>query len=284
MAAILGVDPWRSAYDVWLEKTGQLPGVEENESMRAGTLFERGVLRFAAQELGPLVRNQRRTLGEWRLAANIDAIVKASGEPVEAKTAGLFGPIRDEWGEPGSDEVPERVIIQCHVQLLCVQMKVCHVAAFLGGRGFVRYRIEWDGDLGNAILDAASDFWHNRVIPCVPPEGLPNLENVKALKRAEGKRVEIAPDLVRGWRQLKAIASGVKTALDETEAEILVQMGDAQIGECPGIGEVRMTPVKGSEYTVKRKDGVRMDWKPAKQTKEIEGSCPKPPSLEASTA
>ena len=47
LPAILGVDPWRNAYDVWLEKTDKLEKGKEKNYQGAGHLFEEGVLRWA---------------------------------------------------------------------------------------------------------------------------------------------------------------------------------------------------------------------------------------------
>jgi len=137
MAAILGLDPFRNAYDVYLEKTDKLEPLVETEVMQAGSMFEDGVLQFAETKLGKLIRNQYRSAKDRGipLGANIDALVSGNGNPVEAKTAGLFGPLMEVWGAQDTDEVPDRVIIQAHVHMLCADKDVCHIAAFLGGRG-----------------------------------------------------------------------------------------------------------------------------------------------------
>ena len=157
VAALFGMDPYKTAYDVWLDKTGQLEDDDGNgaagEAAEAGNLFEGGVLTWAARQLGPLTRNQYRSNPALHLGANIDAIVDQTRCPVEGKTGGLFGPLRDAWGEPGTDDVPERVIIQCHVHLVCAGdtmtqgPKVCHVPTFLGGRGFGMFHVPTNDDL-----------------------------------------------------------------------------------------------------------------------------------------
>jgi len=53
MAAIMGVDPWRSSADVWFEKTGKLKEQAETEAMYLGNKLEGGVLDFAEEKLGP---------------------------------------------------------------------------------------------------------------------------------------------------------------------------------------------------------------------------------------
>ena len=40
VGAVLGMNPYRSPYSVWAEKTGRLPPKEDNEAMRQGRDLE----------------------------------------------------------------------------------------------------------------------------------------------------------------------------------------------------------------------------------------------------
>jgi len=138
VAAILGVDPWRNAYSVYAEKTGKLEDDDREKGyLSAGNIFEPGIIRWAEDQLGPIITNEHgnaifRKAEGFPIASHPDGLVEASNEPVEAKTAGLFGPLVEQWGEPGTDELPDRIIIQCHVHMLCTDKQVCHTPVFLG--------------------------------------------------------------------------------------------------------------------------------------------------------
>ncbi len=250
MAAIMGLSPWASAYDIWLKKTGQVEDVEPNKSMLAGTRFEEGVLQFAQDELGPLTRNQYRSAPEHHLATHIDAVLKETGEPVECKTAGLFGPLSPEWGEPGTDEIPIAYIIQAHVHMICIVEGTCHVPAFLGGRGFVRYLVERDNDLSHHIIVAATEFWTKNVMPRVPPEGQPSLEVVKLLKREPNKVVPIDPGLLVSYQLAKAVQKAAKQGFEERAAALLAALGDAECGDAGDEGMVTYLERQRKGYTV----------------------------------
>jgi len=127
MAAVLGVSPFATAHDIYLEKTDKLePEKKEPETYKyAGNVFEKGILDDAERILGKLDRGPEGHGVEVvadigvPIGSFIDAIVVApkiegvcEGDPVEAKTAGLYGPLVEEWGEDGTDEVPDRIIIQ----------------------------------------------------------------------------------------------------------------------------------------------------------------------------
>jgi len=140
MAAIMGLSPWRTPYDVWAEKTGRLvdEADPDNEVMALGTLLETGVLDFAGSVLGPIRRNQFRKHPSLPIGGHLDAIRVGTNEPVEAKTAGLLGPLREPWGDEGTDHVPDRILIQVHTQCLAlapVEVERAYVAALLGGQG-----------------------------------------------------------------------------------------------------------------------------------------------------
>ncbi|GIV50913.1 MAG: hypothetical protein KatS3mg038_1434 [Candidatus Kapaibacterium sp.] len=49
--AILGLSPWRTAYEVWAEKTGRIDSWSGNAATSAGQLLEPAVLAWASEEL-----------------------------------------------------------------------------------------------------------------------------------------------------------------------------------------------------------------------------------------
>jgi len=234
MAAILGLDTYRNAYDVYLEKTGKLEPQLENDAMFAGKMFEDGVLGFAERELGKMVRNQYRSAKDRGipLAANIDALLVGSGIPVEAKTAGLFGPLKDVWGAEGTDEVPDRVIIQAQVHMICSQSELCHVAAFLGGRGFQMFVVERDAVVADVITETAVKFWNDHVLADVPPDGsLPHAQSIKRIRREPETVVSIADELIENWLQAKEMVKTAETVKSDAELAMLTALGDAEGGQ-----------------------------------------------------
>lgn len=228
--AIMGLDPWTSAYDVWLEKTGQVKGGKSNASMEAGTYFENAILKWAAVQYGPIIRNQRRVYPDAHLASNCDALVKADGVPVEAKTAGLFGPLREQWGDEGSDAVPDRVIIQCHAQMLCTDTGECHIAAFLGGRGFVRFELKRDPEIAAMVVEAAKRFWELNVLENIAPENsVPSEDVLKRVRREPNKIVPVPDSLALAYVEAQAAAKAANEAVDELKCRLLTAMGDAEL-------------------------------------------------------
>jgi len=244
IAAILGVDHFKTAYDVYLEKTDKLEEEKKvEEYKKAGNMFEDGILTYAEQQLGKLARNQFRKAEGLPIGSNIDAIVveplngeASAGDPVDAKTAGLYGPLVEEWGEEGTDQVPDRILIQGHVHMLCTEADVCHIPTFLGGRGFKMFRINRDKEVIDLIKKSAIEFWDKHVLADVPPEDvLPNLELIKRIRREPESVVDVSDELVQKWLETKDALSIAKKADEEAKKAVLAALGTAEAGKC-GLG------------------------------------------------
>ena len=235
MAAVLGLDRFRNPYDVWLDKTGKLVEKERgnNQSLYAGNAFEDGVLQFAETSLGKLRRNQYRSAKDRGLpiGANVDALVKDTGLPVEAKTAGLYGPLMENWGEEGTDQVPDRVIIQAQVHLICTLTDLCHIAAFLQGRGFMMFQVPADKVVQDYICETALNFWNNNVIKDIPPQNVtPSLEIVKRVRREPKSIADVDHAMIDVWKAAKDVLNAAKKTKNEAEAALLAAMGNAEAG------------------------------------------------------
>src|SRR5690606_993674 len=107
-------------------------------------------------------------------AANLDGEMchAETGESIliEAKVVGPHAPRteRDQWGDDGTDQVPHRVLIQVHHQMLCTEIKVAYVAALIRSE-FHLYRIERDEELCQSIAECNKRFWKDHVEPRIPP-------------------------------------------------------------------------------------------------------------------
>lgn len=236
-AAILGLDAYRSPYDVWLEKTGQLEGgFEGNEATEIGNMVENSLLDWAAAETGhPITKNQRRVHSSRILASSCDALARDT--PLvgyEAKTAGIVNPFsaNDEWGDEGTDEIPMRYIVQCHHQMVCAGTNVVFVPALIGGRGRVLYQINRNATLASGMEEALIAWWRNHVERMVPPaDSIPSLDVAKRVRREEGSKTWLDSDIVQSWRVLADAANAAEKAEKEARAAILAALGDNEIGE-----------------------------------------------------
>jgi putative phage-type endonuclease len=257
LPAMLGLDPYRNAYDLWLDKTSKVEDAPTSDAAEAGTLFEPGVIDWAEQRLGPLNRNVELIIEQFHLMSHLDAQVIESEEPVEAKTSGLFGPLsKEEWGEANTDELPDRVIIQCHGQMICTNKEICHVPAFLGGRGFVMYHVERDQMIADTVMDGALNFWDHVEADDAPANIVPSVEFIKRLKRVPDKIIDLDAELVKALEDAKGKVKWAEQIKDDAYAAVITALGDAEAGRFEMDGEQKMLTF--FEQVQKRIDSKRL--------------------------
>ena len=234
MAAVLGLNPYKSAYDVWLEKAGKLQEVElKSKAADAGNRFERAVISWASERLGAVRRNVFVVAGDdIPIHSNLDAQLKSDLVPIESKTAGLFNRLSDDWGEEGTDQIPSQYVVQAQVQMICTDRQICHVPAFLGGRGFAMFRVEANKDLQEIIKARAIKFWRENVMADVAPaESYPDLETISRRIRVPGKVVPVGIDLLKGWDVAKNVRKQAEEAEEQAKVKCMMALGDAEGSE-----------------------------------------------------
>ncbi len=262
MAAILGVDPYRTAGDVFIEKTQDLEPLQINEAMKTGNFLEAGVLSWAEQELGKIKRGQYRSLKGSPLFSNCDALLMESGDPVEAKTSGITHWARnEEWGEPGTDQIPDHINIQGQVQMLCTERETCHVAALIGGRGFQLFRVRRSEAVCTVIIDSASAFWDG-VLSGRPAQPLSPaaVETLKRIKRRPGSYADVPATLITAYREANEAAREADKHKKAAMAELLTAMGDAEAC-CSEAGGFTYMPYSWKESVRKAGSARRLTWK-----------------------
>lgn len=249
-AAILGLDPFKNVADVYWMKVGQAES-PMNPAMKAGSKLESVVLDYAENELGKeLLRDVFNASDIF--CANHDAIVARADEGVEAKTSGITGPgFNDQWGEPGTDEVPEHVVVQCQHQMFVANLQLVWVPVLIGGRGFQMYRVDRNDELIGIMQEKLRRFWEDHVLAKVPPEGvLANIDVIRRVKRVPNKVAHIPGDVVDRWLNCKQAAKEAGDEKERAEALLLTYLGDAEAGDSTA-GRVTFYSQKRAAYEVK---------------------------------
>lgn len=260
-AAVLGISPYASPYDVWAVKTGRADEFVGNDATRAGNKLEAMLLDDAEKELGDLMRDVfiPGPIGT-PIGATLDAQVISTGEVVEAKTSGMTGgPVVGDWGEPGTDRIPDHYLVQVQIQMLVARAERAHVFAYLGNVVPKRYVVEYDNELALAIARQLDDWWTRHVIADVPPEATGvSMETIKRFRRTADKSIELAGDeadqaelLCRKIEELKASAKTAKDDLEAAEKALLVMLGDAEEMVLPSGSRVTYFQTTRKGYTVK---------------------------------
>jgi predicted phage-related endonuclease len=103
------------------------------------------------------------------MMATPDRIVLADPKyGLECKNRGSYN--QNAWGEPGSDDVPGEVAIQCHASMEVTGLKRWDAAVLLNGNRWQSYVLEYDEVVAESMITVASDFWFNFVQKDICPE------------------------------------------------------------------------------------------------------------------
>lgn len=236
--AVMGVDPYVSAYDLWLKKTGKVTDEFNSEAAEIGNEIEVTTARLVEKRLNVRLVKPTATYKAVNgvMFANLDRQVEkaARGSPnCELKSTGII----EGWGEERTAEVPDRVLIQCHAQMLCSDARVTHVGRLLGrfGFSFSLYELEYNQRLADAIEERVCDFWNNNVLKDIPPpESLPSLDLISRVNRRPGSVAQIPVKLVQDFLEAKGRLAIEEVAVDKCKAALIAALGEAEFGDVPG--------------------------------------------------
>lgn len=230
-APILGVSPFRTPFQTWMQKTGQTVDAPATAVMKRGIVLEPTILAAFAEESGlALSGNPQQHIRHARhefIGCTIDET--ASDDcPVEAKSAAST--LRQKWGEPGSGDVPEEYWVQGQHILACKEAPHIWIPCLFVGFTveFGLFKVERDAEFIGDLVAAERKFWE-----CVQSRVAPEprtLEDMKARwPKDRGTSVEASSEIVSDVDALRAITENIKNQEEGAEvikARIQGFMGD----------------------------------------------------------
>ena len=167
-SVICGINNYKSAIELWGEKTGQLPHQEAGEAAYWGTRLEDLVREEFTLRTGIEVTavNQILQSEEYPfMLANLDGecVHPIYGKVVfEAKTASAY--LLKDW----DDSIPDSYMLQVQHYMCVTGYKGAFIAVLIGGNTFKWKFIERDEEIIAMLIQLESEFWQN-VKDCVPP-------------------------------------------------------------------------------------------------------------------
>lgn len=226
VAALLGLSPWCSPIEVFLDKRGEIAAQPENEAMRWGNILEPVVRQEYSNRTGFEVLMPTGMLQHPKhsfMLANLDGFTP-EGRLFEAKTARS----PEGWGEAGSDEVPQGYLFQVQHYMAVTGYALTDIAVLIGGSDFRIYTVEADADLQSMMIDAEAEFWR-RVIENEPPEPL-TIEQAQALwGRSSASRAVVADEhLIAAVERLRETRAAIEYLRSQEDAEKLTIMSALQ--------------------------------------------------------
>lgn len=236
--AILGLNPYSSAFSVWCDKKGLLPEKEDNEAMRQGRDLEQYVAERFTETTGKAVRRCNYLLAHpeypWMLA-NVDRLVIGEDAGLECKTTSILTPTDYDAGD-----VPPQYYVQCQHYMAVTGCVKWYLAVLVLNKKFHIFEIVRNEAEVAALIAAEKSFWEGNVLAGVEPapDGSERAGEVISSLYPGGQggtaplygMEQAAQDYLFLSGQIKAL----ERQKDECKQRIQVEMKEAEEGVLPG--------------------------------------------------
>ena len=231
LAAIMGLSPFTTPFQVWLRKTGRIPKEQRvtTPAMEWGNRLEPAIADAYAELRRVKVRHWHRTFERGPLVAHIDRTVDGEPTILEAK---VVHPLvfKDQWGEEGTDAAPQYYVTQAH-HYLTVKPRYTRVdiAAYVSAMPLQLFPVDRDEELCDMIERQVREWWQTHVIGGKPPAAM-NAADLRIMYARDNKQsAEASRDLLAKCAELADVKELIKQHEDKrTNLEIEIK---AAIGE-----------------------------------------------------
>jgi predicted phage-related endonuclease len=214
--------------------------------------FEETVRRKVQRTGDPIVRHPEK---DW-LLASLDFETEDGQAVVECKAVNPYH--LDDWGEPGTDQVPDHYLLQTQHQLAVTGRATAYLAMLIGGENFRVYVIERNDQAIESLLAIEADFWQRVLLRDPPEPSWQHRSTSKLIARLYGLDESLAVtmgedvlDLVRRYEEVGEVASANKEARESLKAQLLFLMGEAGFAYLPDGLSLTRKQVTRKAYEVK---------------------------------
>ncbi|MCP4363337.1 MAG: hypothetical protein GY796_35505 [Chloroflexi bacterium] len=264
IGAILGLSPYRTPLDVYLDKTGESKpeDLSDNQAVHWGITLEDTIAKEYAKREGVRVRRRNKQFIHpehvW-MRANIDRSIDGARKVLECKTAGQY--MSADWGPAGTDQVPESYLVQVAWYMSILGYPHADLAVLIGGRDFRSYQFQRDFELESMMVRRAKSFWFSNVLARVPPNPVNN-SDITTLYSQDSGDTTIATSEIEALtekalsqkKQMKAL----KSDLDDSMLALKMSMQSASVLESPQ-GQILATWKKAKDSDVFDKKSFAAD-------------------------
>ena len=240
VASIVGMNPWKSAYALWVEKTGQVEAedLSENERVHFGNVLEQVVADEFCLRTGKKVRKCGTLQDEEYpfILANIDRWVEGENAGLECKTANGFSGAKWE-----GDEVPTNYYLQTQFYMMVTGAEKWYIACLIGGNHFVWKEIPRNDDDIKALREATVKFWTENIQGGAVPEldGLDStMDLIKTQHPVDNGKFKFLPSsalpLIEQYEQVRDTKKLVEEQEKKLKAQFAQIIGDSKGGIIDG--------------------------------------------------
>ena len=245
-SAAAGLNPWKSPYSLWAEKTDVFGAEVDSEAIRWGRRLEEPIADEFEERTGKTVVEMPVLLAHpehpWMLA-NVDRfIVDHATDPgkivgiLEVKTTGLH--MADEWA---AEEAPHHHLLQVHHYLAVTGLPEAWLCVLIGGQEMRIVHVPRDEATVETLIKVEREFW-TLVENGTPPE-LDGSDSTR--ETLKGRYAEPDPDSIvdlpatvldtlSAKDAAKARIARIEEEIGGYDAELMALMGDHEIGMVDG--------------------------------------------------
>ena len=250
ITAINGTSPYKTAYRLWAELTGQVGEQEVGAAAQRGQLLEQAVADYYTAETGKKLRKSNGIVRlkefPWAMASLDRTIVGDTDGLVEIKTS-----TSSRWQ---MFPVPPEYVDQVQWQMFITGASYCDVAVLLSGLVFRIERVEADPVYQTQLFDKAVLF-RELVASGTPPPLTGNDSDTLAEVKPQSNNTYAVADpqldhIARLYIEAKVEAEAADAALKEMAIAIKEAIGDGE-------------GVKGQGWLAtwkQNKSSVKVDW------------------------
>lgn len=234
--AVCGMNPYRTAMQVYQDKISEETEEIDNEAMRQGREFEDYVAKRFMEATGKKVRRANAMFYNERypfMLADVDRMVVGENAGLECKTASPY--MAEKWKD---GQIPMSYYIQClHYMAVC-NTEAWYLAVLIYGKEFKYYRIERDEQMISDLILIEKDFWESYVLA----EKIPEPDGSKVADRVIGayyrktmadKSIPLTgfDEKLKYRQELAEHMEQLEVEKKKIEQELKMYLGEAEIAE-----------------------------------------------------
>jgi putative phage-type endonuclease len=233
-AAVVGLNPYKTNFQLWEEKCGlrEPDDLSDNQAVKWGSRLEDVVADAFAEESGLTVHRVNQTLRSADhpfMLAHLDRRIVGQKRGLEVKTAGHWAAQSDQWGETGTDQVPEQYLLQCVHYMAVTGYDAFHLAVLIAGNDLRVYTIPRDQTLIDALIIREAEFWK-----LVQTRTAPSVVDLADARRAfpvsRDREIEASTEIATTDLELRRVEADLKqleSRQEELKGQICGFMGEA---------------------------------------------------------
>ena len=227
IAAIMGLSPWKTAYQVYQEKRKEVEDWGGNSITDWGKRMEPAIRQWYSDKTGRDVRLPDKIMYHPKhpfMLASLDGFTD-DGRVVEIKTARSG----KNWGEPETNQIPDYYAVQVHHYMTITGFQVADIPVSIAGSSPSLYIVEADKEISEMIIEACAKFWE-RVQSGNPPDPVTYADAVARFGSLKTEGAIVADDkeihAIEGIKSVRAQIKELEEHEEAWKARIIIALGE----------------------------------------------------------